>query len=144
MDFSDQDKAKFIKPDNKTLYYFKNIDFDQVAPAHYHIAIPISSDEFVMLTLITSQLRKQIDFANQQSIKYQESLVIVNPEDLSILSKQSVINCNNILVYTREELDTKIHSIEFKDCDIPEELINRLIKAIRNSPVVKERYKKLL
>jgi len=73
---------------------FKNRDYDKSAPKHYHISIKVKNDNYVLLTLITSQVGKKKRFYKLSNPKLLESLVIISSDDIDVLSKESCIDCN--------------------------------------------------
>lgn len=144
MDFPKSIAIYAIQPSDKTVYSFKNIQYDPTAPAHFHIAISVNDNTFVLLAMITSQGDKRKDYYRHNE-KALESVVDVDSSDISILSKESVIDCNKPLYYTREELDSLIDGdIENINVTISEEIILKIKEAIKNSPLVKPVIKKAI
>lgn len=131
-----------IHPTDKTVYSFKNSQYDPAAPTHFHIAISVSDDTFVLLAMITSQGEKRKEYYRHNP-KALQSVVDVDSSDISILTKASVIDCNQPLYYTREELDSLIDgNIENLSTTISQEIIEKIKEAIKNSPLVKPIIKK--
>lgn len=133
-----------IHPSDKTIYSFKNSKYDSSAPAHYHIAISVSDNTFVLLAMITSQGEKRKDYYKHNK-KALQSVVDIDSSDISILTKKSVIDCNQPLYYTREELDVLVDGdIENLDAIISQEIIIKIKEGIQNSPLVKPVIKKAI
>ena len=133
-----------IHPSTKTLYSFKNSKYDPSAPAHYHVAISVSDNTFVLLAMITSQGEKRKDYYKHNE-KALQSVIDIDSTDISILTKKSVIDCNQPLYYTREELDLLVDGdIENLEATISEEIITKIKIAIQNSPLVKPVVKKVI
>ena len=47
--------------ENAKVYLFKNKNYDKNAPAHFHIALKTNQDEYLVLSMITSQVEAKID-----------------------------------------------------------------------------------
>jgi hypothetical protein len=133
-----------IYPSNKTIYSFKNTKHDPKAPAHYHIAISVSDNTFVLLAMITSRGEKRKDYYKHNERALQ-SVVDIDSSDVSILTKKSVIDCNQPLYYTREELDLLVDGdIENLEATISEKIIIKIKEALQSSPLVKPVIKKAI
>jgi len=133
---------KGIVPSKTTVYSFKNSEYDSSAPAHLHIVIPINDSDYVLLTMITSQVEKRKGYYAHNP-KALASVIDIEKDDLDLIRKESVIDCNKPLYQTREELATIISGdIEYIDVSIPDELIDRIKVGIVNSPLVKPIIKK--
>lgn len=133
-----------IYPSTKTLYSFKNSKYDSSAPAHYHIAISVNDNTFVLLAMITSQGEKRKDYYKHNERALQ-SVVDIDSSDICILTKKSVIDCNQPLYYTREELNLLVDGdIANLEAAISDEIIIKIKEAIQNSPLVKPVVKKAI
>lgn len=132
-----EDSFKTLK-----LYLFKNRDYDKNAPKHYHISIKVKNNNYVLLTLITSQVDKKKRFYKLSNPKLLESLIIISSDDIDVLSKESCIDCNQPIFLTKEELLAKIDgSIEFIEVKMDMNLKEKIIQAIKKSPMVRDEIK---
>ena len=127
--------------------YFKNEDHQPDAPPHYHMTVPINDDSSLLLTIITSQIETRQRFYGRTRKEALASLVTVSKKELKFLKKGSIIECN------QPQLIRKIdfHKIVDPDNDftvvardIPDELKEKIVKAIKASPIVKPFIKKML
>jgi len=124
------------------LYLFKNKDYDKNAPKHYHISIKVKNDNYVLLTLITSQVDKKKKFYELSNHTLLESLILISNNDIDVLSKESCIDCNQPIFLTTEELLAKIDGdIEFIDVKIDTNLKRKIVQAIKKSLMVRDEIK---
>ena len=134
---------------SQKLYLFKNTSYDGNAPVHYHFAIKTNDSNYIMLTMLTSQVEKKKSYYSN-SQKSLSSLIEISASEISQISNKlcldSCIDCNNPIVQTHEELQAKIDIESFKyiEANISKELIDRIIMAIKNSPQVRPYIKNLL
>ncbi len=132
--------------DTNLLYLFKNVTHGEDAKEHFHVALKVSDDQYIVLLMITSQVEKRLNYyerISNQSAK--ESLIIVNDELVTCLDRQSCIDCNRPDLYTREELSAKIDGeLKFVATDIESSLRTTLVDAIQRSPLVRPNIKKML
>lgn len=95
--------------------------------------------------MITSQIEKRKNYY-KNNLKALESLIEVSPEEISILSKPSLIDCNQPEFILKSKLDSifdpdgpfKIYP------EIPTYIREKIITCIKRSPIVKPYYKNLL
>lgn len=114
---------------------------------HWYVLIPAISLHFIVV-IITSQGQKRADYyrGTPQVEKAVNSLVKINNDEFSFLSKDSVIECNQaeyldiqeIVHRTEEDKDFKIEQEK-----IPGYLKKEIVSAINNSPLVPPFIKKL-
>ena len=127
--------------------YFKNLSYDEKAPPHYFVTVPINDELSLLVCVITSQIENKLWFYHKTNEKAIQSLVRVDKNSLPFLKKESVIECNLPLLISRHEF-TKIVDPKYKfkvvARDIPSEIKKNIIKAINNSPIVKPFIKKML
>lgn len=130
--------------DTSRVYLFKNKDYAKEAPKHYHISIKIKDDNYILLTLITSQVEKKKRFYELSNPILLNGLVFLN-DTINILDKKSCIDCNQPLFLTKEELSAKVDgNIEFIEVKIDNSLKENVIQAIKNSAMVREEIKELI
>lgn len=121
----------------KYVLYFKDIENNILyAKPHYYIILPTKTNEFIFLTMITSQIDKV-----KSRVENKETLIELNKNDLDFLTKDiSIIDCNRIIVKSKEDL---LHlKTEVINTNISKELYEKLVIAINKSKVISTRYKK--
>ena len=127
--------------------HFKDKKHRPEGPPHFYVIIPVNATSDLVLTMITSQVESRTVYYSGNPRAY-ASLVAVRKSDLPFLSiDPSLIDCNNAELVPKSELPKKFdpkHGFEMKMPTVPEELKQRIITAIHNSPVVKPIIKRLL
>jgi len=143
--FSIERKIETIGVNPNTVYVFKNSEYSDKSHEHYHISIPISDENSLLLVLTTSQVSKK-----KQHYRLREQLlrglIEFDIGDLNFITKKCLIDCNNPLFKTKEELKTIIENEEIKFIDeyIAPKLIQDIKDKIKNSPLVKPNIKKVI
>jgi len=100
--------------------HFKDVDFPENAPPHFY---------------------------RTRNPRAASSLVKIDPTIFPFLSKDSVIDCNQTQLLSKNDLKKKVHrkyDFNIKSSDIPSALLSEIKNAIRNSPLVRDSIKKLL
>ena len=123
----------------KYVLYFKDIENNIIyAKPHYYIILPTKTNEFIFLTMITSQIDKV-----KSRVENKETLIELNKNDLDFLTKDiSIIDCNRIIMKSKEDL---LHlKTEVITTNISKELYEKLVIAINKSKVISTRYKKYI
>lgn len=131
--------------ETQRIYIFKNREYSNESPAHYHIAIKTKNDDYIVLLLISSQIEKRQNYYKQSNKKLLKSLIFVDNTQISLLKKQSLIDCNQVLYCTKDEI--KNIAIDFRveiNFTIDKNLKPILIEAILLSPKIKEVIKQSL
>lgn len=125
------------------VFVFKNTDYDEDSPKHYHLAIPINKDEYILLVMFSSKVEK-IKRRYELIGKGEESLVFFYKNDLDFLtSEQSIVDCNKPIYLSFEELASKIYgNLGIFECNIKEKYITQIKQAIKKSAEVKATLKK--
>ena len=121
----------------KYVLYFKDIENNILyAKPHYYIILPTKTNEFIFLTMITSQIDKV-----KSRVENKETLIELNKNYLDFLTKDiSIIDCNRIIMKSKENL---LHlKTEVIATNISKELYEKLVIAINKSKVISTRYKK--
>jgi len=95
----------------------------------------------VMFTSKVNNKKEHYSLVNEDALS---SLVFANKDNFSFLSKDSVIDCNQPIYKSREELGAIIKNLEYKEANLTTELIEEIIKAIKTSPIVRRNIKKAL
>lgn len=127
--------------------YFKNTAHDPEAPLHYHITIPISDESSLLLCLVTSQIENKAWYYHKTNEEAEACLVLVNKNDFAFLKKDSVIDCNQPIFEHKNKFDRLVdpdHKFKVITRDIPDDVKEKIIKAIKDSPIVKGFIKKMI
>lgn len=133
-----------VYPSNHTVFYFENIEHDENnRKPHYHIAIKTNKNDFIVLVMFTSQIDKR-EAHRAINPKALSSLVYADPSDFDFLSKKSVIDCNNPMYKTKEELNAIVDNLQSIPTNISEAFKKKIIDAIQTSPIVRPNIKKAL
>ena len=130
-----------IQPTLSTVYYFENVEHGDNPQPHYHIAVPTTNGDFILLVMFTSQVDRKIEYYTLANNKALESLVHAKENDFYFLTKDSVIDCNQPIFKTREELSSIIKNIEYREADLTDEIIDKIKEAINKSPIVRRNVK---
>lgn len=119
--------------------YFKHKDHAQEVPPHYWITIPSKNNSWVLLCIITSQIEKRERHYQKVNSNALPSLVKVTPTDLPFLVKESVIDCNKVLLVEKRSfykvIDPK-YKFRIITWDVPKDLQKRITVAVKSSPLV--------
>ena len=133
-----------IYPSTNTVFYFENIEHDEDnRKPHYHIAIKTNNNAYIVLVMFTSQIEKR-EKHRATNADALSSLVYADRNDFDFLSKKSVIDCNNPLYKTKEELHAIVEYLQPIPTDISEDFKAKIINAIKTSPIVRRNIKNAL
>lgn len=139
------------------LIHFKDVQHLKEVGAHYWVTISLGDDKYMLISMVTSQMQKLervYKFNNQE--KAINCLVPVSRNEFPAIGKGCVVNCNETLLLTKEELilkiDTNYSSRITSNCldcihydyEFEDDFKRKIIKAIENSPLVKGEVKKAL
>lgn len=130
--------------ENKKVYLFKNKNYDKNTPSHFHIALQTNKKEYLVLTMITSQVEKKLKYYNLTNKSLVNSVIMLDSNDLDILNKESCIDCNDPMYLTKEEIESLAVDLEYKDANINKNLRAKIINAIKSSAKVREEIKNSL
>jgi len=130
--------------ENKKVYLFKNKNYDKNAPTHFHIALKTNQDEYLVLSMITSQVEKKLKYYNLTNKSLIDSVVMIDGSDIDILDKDSCIDCNDPIYSTKEEIESIAIGLEYVEAKIDKNLRNKIIKAIKSSAKVRDEIKNSL
>lgn len=128
------------------IYHFRDKRHGISSPPHFHVIVPISDQTCLCLCIITSKYENLYDHYSKNNLQSAaDSLVYLDQNSFSFLDakKGCVINCNQAELILREEFETKVldctHGILFKasDGDFSDDLKKTIVKAIKQSPLVK-------
>lgn len=130
------------------ILFFKDINFDPSAPPHFYVTLPIPQKALFVISIITSQVKKRIDYYAYTGKKEAiNSLVFIDQHTFSFLTSQSIIDCNRAEFLTLEDFILKIDNriaCEMKASVIPKYLIDNVVKAICESPLVPSKTKNII
>ena len=133
-----------IYPSQNTVFYFENREHDEYdRKPHYHIAIKTNNNSYIVLVMFTSQIEKR-EAHRSSNPDTLSSLVYADEKDFDFLTKKSVIDCNDPMYKTREELMAITENLQPIEADISEKFKNEIIEAIKSSPVVRRNIKRSL
>lgn len=138
IEFPIENKIDNITTKQDTVIIFKNNNFHKDAHPHYHISIPISEDDSILLVFTTTKVEDKKKFYSNND-KALKALIELDIGDIGFITNKCVIDCNNPLYHSKEELKTIIHNgeIVFEDHQIPDALIKEIKEKIKSSPRVK-------
>jgi len=126
-----------------TVYYFENLEHGKKDNPHYHISIPTVDGGFLLLVIFTSKIDNKKEYYALSNKNALSLLVFANKDDFIFLSKDSVIDCNQPIYKTREELGAIIKNLEYMEANLTQEFIEKIKEAIQSSPIVRRNIKKL-
>ncbi len=145
MDFPPETIAKTLS--GFCICHFKNSNHAPEAPSHYYVTVPISDDSSLLFCFVTSQIENRSWHYNKTNKDALASLVGVNKSILSFLKKDSFIDCNQPTLVRKLDFGKIVdsdHKFEVVTRDIPAGLRQKIVKAIKDSPIVKPFIKKLI
>ena len=87
---------------------FKNKNYDKEAPPHFHIALKTIQDEYLVLSMITSQVEKKIRYYTLTNRSLLDSVLIINCDDIDILEKENSSKENEEIQKTIENVNKLI------------------------------------
>jgi tRNA A37 threonylcarbamoyladenosine modification protein TsaB len=129
---------------------FQIVHFEDEHGPHFHVVIPINDSLQICICIITKQYENLNNYYTKSNqVTATESLVYVNQDAFKFLTakKGCVINCNNALIISKKQLETKIKdkdsfAIKAYDSDFSADLKKQIINAVINSPIVSPYIKK--
>lgn len=127
--------------------HFKDSNHAPEAPPHYYATIPVIDKSSLLISIITSKKENKIRYYSRVNKTALQSMVPVDEKILSFLSKPSIIDCNQVELIRKEELELRIdpkHKINVISRDIPVKLKDEIVEAIKKSPLVKPYIKNLI
>lgn len=127
--------------------HFKDVDFPENATPHFYVVIPVNDAVDLILCIITSKVEKRERYYRTINSTAANSLVKINPAIFPFLHTNSIIDCNQTQLLSKNDLKKKVHrkhDFNIKSSDIPSSLLSEIKSAIRNSPLVRNSIKKLL
>jgi len=143
-------------PADFNLVHFRDVAHRENAPAHYWVSISMGDGQYMLLSMVTSQMqnldRWYTSIRPDEAEALLNSLVPLSKSDLRSISKDSVINCNDTVCLSKQELIRKIDTtyvsrtqncfdVIHKDKDFSFDLKGRIIRAISESPDIRKEVK---
>jgi hypothetical protein len=117
-----------------SVYYFSAYEFSTDEP-HYFIVInrnPLT-DEVLLLVWASSQVEK----VRRRRANQPGTLVEIEPAQYPAFSRTSVIDCNNVLKKSLDEIVLRLNCGQLKvKPDMPLSLIEQIREALRRSPII--------
>jgi len=133
-----------VYPTQRTVFYFENIEHDEDRrKPHYHIAIKTNNNTYILVVMFTSKVKKREAHRLSNPDAY-TSLVYADETDFDFLTEPSVIDCNDPIYKTQDELSAIMDNLQPIETYIPDEFIDKIITAIKTSPIVRPYIKKSL
>lgn len=141
LDLGNELAVNAIQPSLTTVYYFKNREHAHIENPHYHVAIPTTNGGFVLLVMFTSQVESKKEHYSLVRPQALSSLVYADSKQCNFLNKESVIDCNQPIYKSREELSAIIFDLEYREAALSDVFIEEIKNAIRISPIVRPHIK---
>lgn len=126
-----------------SVFFLQHRDLTSPLP-HFFIvlnACPLSNTCLV-LAVASSQIEK---VRTRRKGLPQETLVEVSPNEYDDFTVETIIDCNSYLQISLHEFQEKLKIKEVQSKkDIPDDILQKIIMGINNSPLVEENIKELL
>lgn|SRR3989338_2561516 len=103
------------------------------------------TDELLVLTTITSKIQRAEEFV-QKIGEDPQTIVKISTSDFSRLSRDSIVNCNNVYSMTKDDLVIRLEgdgAVVFFE-KLPKSTIESLVSGVLKSNQVSNEHKKLL
>jgi hypothetical protein len=126
-----------------TVYYFAHHSLTSPEP-HYFIVV--NSDPLAQRVLLLAVVTSQIKTVKLRRKACPETLVELTPKDFAVLTKPSIVDCNDLKEVPLAEFNARFvaKKIGYFDKDLPAALRRALRKAIHTSIVVSDEQKALV
>lgn len=143
-------------PADFNLVHFRDSVHGGNAPAHYWVTVSAGDGKCMLLSMVTSQIqnldRWYASVRPEEAEALLNSLVPLSKSDLGAINKDCVVNCNDTVLLSKQELIKRIDTayvsrsrscfdIIHKDEDFAFDLKDRIIKAIIGSPDIRPEVK---
>lgn len=126
------------------VYYFSDTKLTSVEP-HYFIVLNIDPHEDALLLLVVSS--SKIDRVKTRNVNNNpnETLIEITPADYTVFTVDSIVDCNSVLLKTKEDLIKKVSSgqLTLKD-PISNDLLSKLRAAVLASKSHSDSIKRIL
>jgi hypothetical protein len=112
----------------------------------YFVVLNSNPKTDLLLVMVTStkQIEKKYEFIKRARIS-ETTLVKVAPKEYKVFTQESIFNCNDVIEIGIDDLIKKIEENGSMDYPkISKEVIAKLVKGVKDSPLVSEDIKELL
>lgn len=122
--------------------YFKDTKHLPDAPPHFYFLIPIKEDpeNVYLISIVTSQFEKRLYYYQKApNKKAAQSLVRLEKGIFDFITRESAIDCNAVEKLNKNDLLKRIDKnigLVMKEHNIDIDFLNKIIGAIKNSPLV--------
>jgi hypothetical protein len=126
------------------LYLFKHDDF----PEKYHFFVVLNKSvnpgDTLYMVCASSQVMNRMDYVNRRNIS-KKTLVIQPPSATGIFKKETIFDCNKVYDVSFEVLRQKLcdHDVPMVEV-VSASLLDQLREAVKLSPLVPRKFKKLI
>ena len=126
-----------------TVYYFIHHSVFSPEP-HYFIVV--NSDPLTQKLLLLAVVTSQVEKVKLRRKACPETLVALTPKDFDVLTKPSIVDCNDLKEVPLAEFNVRFaaYRIGYFDQDLPAVLRRALRKAIHASIMVSDEQKALV
>ena len=126
-----------------TVYYFAHHLLTSPEP-HYFIVV--NSDPLTQKVLLLSVVTSQVEKVKLRRKACLETLVEMTPETFGVLTKPSIVDCNDLkeIALTNFNAQFAAGTIKYFDQDLPAALRRALRKAIHSSIILSDEMKVLV
>ncbi|MBF0541333.1 MAG: hypothetical protein HQK91_07775 [Nitrospirae bacterium] len=143
MDFTIEQKIALLSP--YCICRFKDTTHDKSAHPHYYVYVPCSIKDKFILCIFTSRIIEKNKYYSKTNEKALQSLIYIDNTDIDFLDRKTIIECNQAEIFTQKSLLYRIEKaqgFEILSRTITDELKDKIIDGIKNSPMVKGYIKK--
>lgn len=126
-----------------SVYYFPNEKLNTPAP-HFHIVLnnDPQSDELILLVISSSKVEI---VKRRRKNEPKETLVEIPKIKYPEFSVDSIIDCNNVFVFSKKELISKYENGSLKlKTEFPPKLVQTLTEGVLMSRIVEKQFKRIL
>lgn len=133
----------FLQSIEEKKVYFFSTKLDIPTNNHRHICITKTEDNNIIFTCTTTQEETLNKFLAKKGIP--SSTVVYIPQELPCFTKNTFVNCNNIVSISEHEFALAYDKgyIEYKG-EISDNHYKQIINGIKDSPLVEEELKEIL
>lgn len=123
-----------------TVYYFAHHSLTSTEP-HYFIVV--NSDPIKQKVLLLSVVTSQIEKVKLRRKACLETVVELTPTDLDLLTKPSIVDCNDLKEIPLADFNSRFaaNKIKYFDKDLPAAFRKALRKAIHSSIMLSDEQK---
>lgn len=135
-------RAYFSFKDRGSVLYIRDEEFNSNEP-HYFIVLTCGED-VILLCSATSNIEGRRKYVTSRNLD-PETLVVLGPEDYNNLSKNTVIDCNQVHIKNKAWLTEKVKETgKFNLDPIPDDIYKKIINGVLKSRLVEEEVKDIL